>query len=111
MIVPKNTRLQRLQAVERAEDQENLLNDGVSENTAPPCLSDPTFFKDYSSVSPAEILNEHSVENFELAIGDLNDAMYISDVKEVICTNLRCSKRINVQGQEWSVGRLGNSRP
>ena len=44
----------------------------------------------------------------DLEIGDVDDALYNSDVNEVPCTNLICGKRINSVGWEWSVGRLGN---
>ena len=71
----------------------------------------PAFFHHSLFVSPTYISNSQSIgnSNFELEADDIDDAMYYSDVKEVICTeNLICNKRISNAGQEWSAGRLGN---
>ena len=47
-------------------------------------------------------------QNFELETGDCDDAMYISNVNEVDCTNTICNKRISYAGQDWSEGRPDN---
>ena len=47
---------------------------------------------------------QNPVGNSELGIGDLNNAMYTSDVKELTCTNLSRNKRISNAGQESTVG-------
>lgn len=44
--------------------------------------------------------NSLFVKDFELETGDVPDAMYNSDVNEVACANLICSKRISCAGQE-----------
>ena len=46
--------------------------------------------------------------NFELGTDDSDDAMYISGVNDVACTNEIYNKRISNPGQEWSAGRPGN---
>ena len=93
---PRQTRAQRLQAAKRTEDQ-RFLYEGVSQTSAPPCIDNPTFFE-----------HSLSVNNFELGTGDLNDALYISDVNDVACINDLNCKRISVAGQERSAGRPGN---
>ena len=40
------------------------------------------------------------------AISD--DALYVSNVNEVVCTLEQCNKRISCAGPEWSAGRPGN---
>ena len=109
LINPRSTRLQRLLAVKRAEDKGILLNEGTFESIVPPDFVEPTFFDNSLSVSTTENSVKNSVGNFELETGDLRDAMYNSDVKEVICTeNLNWNKRVSNAEQEWSVGRPGN---
>ena len=51
-----------------------FLSKGGTENNVPPYVLDPTFF--------------HSlfVKESELEIGDLNDALYYSNVNDVDCT-------------------------
>ena len=71
-----------------------------SENTIPPCLFDPTFFQHSLFVSPIDIFVLQFVGYFELGTSDLHDAMYISDVKEMACTNVICNKRISCAGQK-----------
>ena len=86
MINPRSTRLQRLLAAKRAEDKGILLNEGAFESIVPPDVVEPTFFDNSLSVSATENSVKNSVGNFELETRDLHDAMYNSDVKEVICT-------------------------
>ena len=86
MINRRSTRLQRLVATKRAEDQGLLLNEGTFENIVQLDFVEPTFFDNFLSVSATENSVINSVGNFELETGDLHDAMYNSNVKEVICT-------------------------
>ena len=128
LVKPRSTRLQRLQAAKRAEEQGTLLSEGIFETIAH-CNNDeqgiastseieelvssraqPTFFHDSLSVSSTDILSVQSVgnSNFELGTGDLTDAVYYSNVNEVTCSKDICNKRISYAGQDWSAGRLGN---
>ena len=86
LINPRSTRLQRLLAAKIAEDQGIMLNEGTFESIVPPDFVEPTSFDNSLSVSATENSVKNSVGNFELETGDLHDAMYNSDVKEVICT-------------------------
>ena len=117
LIDPRNTRLLRLQAEKRAEEQRILLSEGILK-TIPLCRDEqgivsigefeelvssrnqPTFFHHSLFASPTDILSSQSVVNlnFELETGDLHDAMYNSGVKEVTYTNLICNKRISNAG-------------
>ena len=60
---------------------------------------------------PPDILESQSggvVQNL-LETGVVSDdALYISNVHDVACTDSKCNKRISVVGQEWSAGRPGN---
>lgn len=97
-----------LREATRAEDQGNLLNGGVSMNIVPSISENDSALFNSLSVYTTENFVQNSVGNFELGIGDLHGAMYISDVKGRACTNLICNKRMINVGQKWSVGRLGN---
>ena len=78
-------------------------------DTASQNIDDPTFLTRSLSVSPAKVLSEFFVGNFELEIGNFDDALYVNDVVEVACTkNLICNKKISNTVQEWSAGRPGN---
>lgn len=83
----RRTRLQRLQTARRAKDQEFWFKEGVSENTAPQNIDDLTFFNYSSYVYTTKNFVQNSVGNIELGIGHLNDAMYTSDINEVIFQN------------------------
>ena len=130
LIDPRSTRLSRLQAARRFEDQETLKilsNEGIL-NTVPPVrdeqgilysggIDQPVssriqsiFFPHSLSVSPPDILESQSGGNVQnkLETGDCDDALYISSVKDVACTISKCNKRISVARQEWSAGRQGN---
>ena len=127
LIDPRSTRFSRLQATRRTEDQETLGNEGIfhavplfideqgivtSGDCVEPVSSrlQPTFFPYSLSISRTDVLNLQSVGNvhYELEIGVDDDALYISNVNDVACTNKICNKRISTAGQEWSVGRPGN---
>ena len=109
LINPRSKRLQRLQAARRSEDQGTPLKEGVSQNTIPQNTDDLAFVTHYLFVLPIDILESHSVGNFEQRTSDIQDAMYDNAVKEVNCIkDLTCNKRISNAGQEWLVGRLGN---
>lgn len=69
----------------------------------------PTFFDCSLFVSPTEILDGQSIGNFELGIGDFDDALYNNAISDVDCINLICNKKISNGGRERSVGRPGNS--
>ena len=94
------------------EDEEVTDEQEISVNAVVPEVSTynetPTFLQNSLSVSPVEILSAKSTGNFELEIGDFDDAMYESDLMNV-CTKLadEC-KRITVAGPEWSAGRPDN---
>ena len=69
-----------------------------------------SFFPSSLSISPSDILDlqfDGNVQNL-LETGVSDDALYISNVRDVACTILKCNKRISVVGQERSVGRPGN---
>ena len=128
MVNPRSTRLQRLQATKRAEEQGTLLSEGIFDTIAnwnndeqgiafTSEIEEPnssraqlTFFHDSLSVSPTDILSVQSIgnSNFELGTGDLTDAMYYNNVNEVTCTKEICNKRISYAGQDWSAWRRGN---
>ena len=128
LIDPRSTRLSRLQAARRAEDQETLANRGIS-NTVPvfrdaqgtfdsgDCVElvaseiRSQFFSHSLSACPPDILELQSGGNvhYELEHGAVNDdALYYGDLNEVACTIEICNKRISTAGQEWSAGRPGN---
>ena len=128
LIDPRSTRLSRLQAARRIEDQKTLSNEGIL-HTVPlvrdeqglltngDCVepiafaNEPKFFPNSLSISPPNILESQSsgvVQNL-LEIGAVvDDALYISSVNDVACTTNKCNKRISVLGQEWLAGRPGN---
>ena len=127
LVNPGSTRLQKLQATRRAEEQETLLTEGIFETIAHwnndeqeivpsgDCVepvssgTHPAFIHSLS-VSPTDILSAQSVgnQNFELGTGDCDDAIYISNVNDVDCTNTIYNKRISYAGQDWSTGQPGN---
>ena len=63
-----------------------MQKEGVFAKSVPPNFAKPAFFTHTLFVSTAENFVQNFVGNFELGIGNLNDAMYASDVNEVICT-------------------------
>ena len=65
---PRSTRLQRLLASKRAEDQGILLNEGTFESIVPPDFVEPTFFDNSLSVSATENSVKNSVGKFELEL-------------------------------------------
>ena len=128
LIDPRSTRLSRLQAARRFEDQETSTNGGIF-NTIPVINDEqgiltneeivelvssrhhPTFFSHSLSACPPDILEAQSGGNvhYKLEIGVVNDdALYVGNVNDVACTIEPCSKRISTGGQKWSAGRLGN---
>ena len=82
----RTTRLQRLEVVRRAADQEYLMNEGVFGNNVPPNIDNSAFFSHSLSISPTKILSGLFVGSFELGIGDFDDAVYYSAVREVDCS-------------------------
>ena len=69
------------------------------------------FFPHSLSVSPPDILESQSggvVQNLLEPGVVSDDALYISDVNDVACTDGTCNKRISYAGQERSAGRPGN---
>ena len=71
----------------------------------------PQFFHNSLSVSPPDILELQSsgvVQNFLETGAVSDDALYISNLNDVACTNESCNKRISNAGQEWSAGPPGN---
>ena len=128
LIDPRSTRLSRLQAAKRAEDQETLANGG-SFNTVP-LLNDeqgivhtgeivepvssglqPAFLSHSLSTCPPDILESQSGGNVQnlLEISAMNDdTLYYGDLNEVAYTIETYNKRISTTGQEWSAGRPGN---
>ena len=127
LIDPRSTRLSRLQAARRADDQETSRNEGIF-NTVPifsdeqgivnsgDCVEpvsyglNPTFFSHSLSACPPNILESQSGGNvnYELETGVKDDALYYGDVYDVACIIESCNKRISTAGQEWSAGRPGN---
>ena len=125
LIDPRSTRLSRLQAANRTDDQEvfsnggifnivSLLNDEQGIVPSGDCVepissgTHPTFF--YSlSVSPIDILKLQSIGNvhYELETGVDDDLLYINGLNEVACTIEKCNKRISCAGSERSAGRPG----
>ena len=87
------------------------MSEGVAEEFVPlKSENEPTFF-DSLSVQSSDILRVQSGDNVQnlLETGvTVDDALYISDVNDVACTDGNCNKRISVAGQEWSAGRPGN---
>ena len=72
----------------------------------------PKFFPDSLSVSSSDILRVQSGDNVQnlLGIGVVSDdAVYISNVNDVACTNVPCNKRISDAGPERSAGRPGHT--
>ena len=74
--------------------------------------NEPKFFPNSLFVSPPDILESQSsgvVQNLLETSAVVDDALYISSVSEVICTeNESCNKRISCAGPQRSVGRPGN---
>ena len=107
---PRKTRAQRLQASSSAEGHGKLQENDAVNDSSPVLENDPTFFTSLS-VSSSDILRVQSGDNIQNLLEPgvaVDDALYISDVKDVACTLESCNKRISVAGQEWSAGRLGN---
>ena len=108
---PRRTRAQRLQASSNGERQEILQrNDAV--NDSPLVTENETaLILNSLSVSAPDILDSQSggiVSNL-LNSGVVEDnALYVSNVNDVACTDDICNKRISCAGQEWSAGRPGN---
>ena len=72
--------------------------------------NEPTFFNSLS-VSAPDILRVQSggpVQNLLETGVVTDDALYISHLNDVACTDGNCNKRISCAGQEWSAGRPGN---
>ena len=70
-------------------------------------------FSPYSlSVSPPDILESQSggvVQNLLESGVVSDDALYISNVNDVVCTNEKCNKKISYAGLERSAGRPGHT--
>ena len=130
LVDPRTTRLARQQAARRDAEQgtfRNLFSEGIL-YTVPPIrdaqgtyasgdVDQPVasgirsqFFPNSLSVSAPNILESQSggnVHNF-LDTGVVSDdALYISDVNDVVCMNESCNKRISYAGPEWSAGATG----
>ena len=108
---PRQTRAQRHTASSSTGVQGILFSEGVAEDLVPIEIeNEPTFFNSLS-VSAPDILRVQSggpVQNL-LEIGAVtDDALYISNLNDVACTDGKCYKRISCAGQEWSAGRPGN---
>ena len=93
----RTTRIESLQVarqVPRAEDQVILLSEGLSTDIVPPVSENCLAF-----------FNSMFVKNFELETSNLNDAMYISTVKDVDGTkDLVCNERISCAGRNGQQG-------
>ena len=106
LIDPRTTRLSRLQAARRADDQETLAIRGIF-NTVPTFSDEqgivtsgsrvdpvssglhPTFFHSYFSASPPDILESQSGGNVQNLLESgvvVDDALYYGDVNDVACT-------------------------
>ena len=129
---PRNTRLASQRAAKRETGQgtlENLYNEGICQIVPPvtdaqgtfdsgECVEPvasrirPKFFPYSLSVSAPDVLESQSggtVQNL-LGIGAASDdALYISNVNGVACTDSQCNKRISVAGPERSAGRPGHT--
>ena len=84
------------------------MHEGI-QNSVPPYFVGLAFFTHSLYVSTTENFVQNSVGNFELGIGDLNDAMYTNNANEVTCTNLNCNKRTAMRGRngqrgDWAIG-------
>ena len=109
---PRKTRAQRLQVSSCGEGQETLQeNDAV--NDSPLVIeNETTFIPDSLSVSAPDILDSQSGGIVSKLLGTSavdNDALYISDVKDVACMDDKCNKRISDAGPERSAGRPGHT--
>ena len=108
---PRQTRVQRHIASSSTGVQGIVLSEGVAENLVPTeSENEPTFFHSLS-VSAPDILRVQSGGPVQLLLESgavVDDALYISDVNDVACTDDICNKRISCAGQEWSAGRPGN---
>ena len=133
LIDPRTTRLARQQAARRTDEQGTLetLSSGGIFDIVPPvgdaqgilnsgdCVEPVasrirhSFFPNSLSVSPPDILKSQSggvVQNLlEPGAVDDDDALYISDVNDVACTEGNCNKRISDAGPERSAGRPGHT--
>ena len=125
---PNKTRLTRLQAARRTDEQEMMTNEGntlslkqindeqeilENEGNGQPVSSDirQLILPDSLSVSPTDILTSQSVGNVHYLLGtgaNMNDALYDCDLYDVACMENNCNKRINVAGPERSAGRPGH---
>ena len=109
---PRQTRAQRQLASSSTGVQGIVLNEGVAEEFVPfKSENEPTFFNSLS-VQSSDILRVQSGDNVQnlLETGvTVDDALYISDVKDVACTDGNCNKRISVAGPERSAGRPGHT--
>ena len=72
---------------------QDLLLAGQNSNSVP-LYSERAFFQSSLSISPAEILSKHSIGNFVLEIGELDDVMYEESIKHVTCINEICNKKL-----------------
>ena len=132
LVNPRTTRLARQQAARRDAEQGtfgNLSNEGIL-YTVPPVrdaqgtfaigdVDQPVasgirsqFFPHSLSVSPSDILTVQSggiVQNLLGTGAVVDDALYSSDVNDVVCTNELCNKRISYAGPERSTGRPGHT--
>ena len=64
------------------------------------------------SASPVDILNLQSAGPVQYSLGtgaNVEDALYMGDVKDVACTFKTCNKRISNAGPERSAGRPGHT--
>ena len=76
------------------------------------CRIRHSFFPNSLSISPPDILKSQSggvVQNLLEPGAAKDDALYISDVNDVACTNDTCNKRISYAGPERSAGRPGHT--
>ena len=130
LINSRTTRLARQRAARRIAGQGtfgNVSNEGIFQ-TIPPgndaqgifdngermetvaSTNKPKFFPNFLSVSAPDVLETQPGGNVQnlLEIGVVSDdALYISNVNYVACTDGKCNKRISYVGPERSAGRPG----
>ena len=132
LIDPRTTRLARLQAARKIDEQGifgNLSSEGIFDTVPPvrdaqgilnsgdgvePVASgiSHSFFLGSLSVSALDVLKLQSGGNVQNLLETgvaFDDALYSMDLNDVACTeNEICNKKISHAGQEWSAGRPGN---
>ena len=128
LIDPRSTRLSRLQAAQRAEDEGTVTDRGVPTTVTVSRDAQGTFDSDECvepvaskissqffhslSVSAPDILESQSggpVQNLLESGAMVDDALYKHDVNDVACMDGTCNKRISVAGPERSAGRPGHT--